>query len=130
MSSKWARRFSIAGMLGRDAGRGRAGSPPAPWIGVAVGVLQVAQRDDVAVAVLEVLGRGGSAGRSRPGVDAFESSSAQISWRLPVSASITTIGWSGSKERAMSVIGTAPVCANASGVSMPGNADDDQRARG
>ena len=52
--------------------------------------------------------------------EAFESSSAQISWRRPVRALITTIGWSESKDRARSVIGTAPVCANAAGVSRPG----------
>jgi hypothetical protein len=54
------------------------------------------------------------------GVEAFESSSAQISWRRPVRALITTTGWSRSKERPMSVIGTAPVRANAAGVSRPG----------
>jgi hypothetical protein len=33
---------------------------------------------------------------------------------------MTTTGWSSSKERSMSVIGTAPVRAKASGVSRPG----------
>ena len=54
------------------------------------------------------------------GLLAFESSSDQISWRLPVRALMTRIGWFRSKLRPMSVIGTAPVLANASGVSRPG----------
>src|SRR6187401_2406303 len=33
---------------------------------------------------------------------------------------MTTIGWAASKERSMSVIGTAPVRAKAAGVSRPG----------
>jgi hypothetical protein len=37
-----------------------------------------------------------------------------------VRALITTTGWAGSKERSTSVIGTAPVRRNASGVSSPG----------
>jgi hypothetical protein len=48
------------------------------------------------------------------------SSSDQISWRWRVRALITTTGWPGSKERSMSVIGTAPVRRKASGVSSPG----------
>ncbi len=51
---------------------------------------------------------------------AFESSSDQISCRRPVRALMSTIGWSRSKERPRSVIGTAPLRANASGVSRPG----------
>ena len=35
-------------------------------------------------------------------------SSDQISWRLPVLASITTIGWLRLSERPMSVTGAAP----------------------
>ena len=48
------------------------------------------------------------------------SSSDQISWRSSVRALMTTIGWAGSNERSMSVIGTAPVRSNAAGVSRPG----------
>jgi hypothetical protein len=40
---------------------------------------------------------------------AWESGSAQISWRLPDLASITTIGASRAKDLAMSVTGTAPL---------------------
>ena len=36
-------------------------------------------------------------------------------------ALMTTTGWSASKERSMSVIGTAPVRAKAAGVSSPGS---------
>ena len=46
--------------------------------------------------------------RSR-GRSAWESSSAQISWRLPVFASITTIGALRANARAMFVTGTAPL---------------------
>src|SRR5919109_4997751 len=48
------------------------------------------------------------------------SSSDQISWRSSVRALMTTIGWSASNERSMSVIGTAPVRSKAAGVSSPG----------
>src|SRR3954471_3702907 len=48
------------------------------------------------------------------------SSSAQIIWRLPVAASITTAGWSASKDRAGSVMGTRPVASNAAWLSRPG----------
>jgi hypothetical protein len=59
--------------------------------GRAVGALEVAQRDDVAVALLEVLP--GRMKRLRSAFDAApESSSAQISCRCPESASITTAG--------------------------------------
>jgi hypothetical protein len=54
------------------------------------------------------------------GVSAFESSSAQIRWRLCVRALITTTGWRRSYARARSVTGTAPVFAKAAGVSRPG----------
>ena len=56
----------------------------------------------------------------RAGDVAFESSSAQISWRLPVRALID-------HDRRVAVVGprqvvtgTAPVCAIAAGVSSPG----------
>src|SRR5687767_2466982 len=48
------------------------------------------------------------------------SSSDQIRWRSSVRALMTTIGCAGSKLRSTSVIGTAPVRRNASGVSSPG----------
>ena len=51
---------------------------------------------------------------------AFESSSDQISWRLPVAWSITTIGWRLANARAMLVSGTAPVRFIAAWVSSPG----------
>ncbi len=83
------------------------------------GVLEVAQGDDVPVAVGEFfagwISRSVSAGEV-----AFESSSDQISWRSPVWASIRTIGCLSSKEAPMRVIGTAPVALNAAGVSIPG----------
>ena len=58
--------------------------------------------------------------RGVAGVEALASSSDQISWRRPVRALMTSTGWSGSNDRAMSVIGTAPVLAKAAGVSSPG----------
>jgi hypothetical protein len=39
----------------------------------------------------------------------IEFSSDQIGWRLPVLASITTIGWRRFSERPMSVTGAAPL---------------------
>ncbi|CAB4347612.1 unannotated protein [freshwater metagenome] len=47
---------------------------------------------------------------------AWVSSSAQIAWRCPVLASITTIGALAFEYWAMSVIGTAPLAA----MSIPG----------
>ena len=51
---------------------------------------------------------------------ALASISAQISWRLPVAWSITTIGWRLASERLMSVSGTAPVRFSAAALSSPG----------
>ncbi len=51
---------------------------------------------------------------------AVESISDQISWRCPVEASISTMGWFGAKAWSMSVRGTAPVFWKASGLSRPG----------
>src|SRR5262245_61018855 len=51
---------------------------------------------------------------------AVESSSAQISWRLPVLASMTTIGAPGLNALDMSVKRTALVLLNALGLSRPG----------
>ena len=51
---------------------------------------------------------------------ARESSSAQMSCRLRVRASITTTAWRREKLRAISVTGTAPVRAKAAGVSSLG----------
>jgi len=48
------------------------------------------------------------------------STSDQIRWRRSESASITTTGWFGSKLRATSEIGTAPVASNAFWLSSPG----------
>jgi hypothetical protein len=48
------------------------------------------------------------------------SSSAQISWRLPVFASISTTGWRRSRLAPMSVIGTIPLRSNARRLSSPG----------
>ncbi len=54
------------------------------------------------------------------GSDGLESISDQMSWRWPVSALITTTGWSGSNDSSISVIGTAPVLSNACWLSSPG----------
>ena len=51
---------------------------------------------------------------------AFESSSAQISWRLPVFASMTTIGAPGSNAFDISASETGLVFSNAVGLSRPG----------
>jgi hypothetical protein len=48
------------------------------------------------------------------------SSSAQIGWRLPVRASISTTGWRRARLRSMSVIGTIPLRSNARRLSRPG----------
>ena len=55
-----------------------------------------------------------------PGLEALASSSDQISWRCPVAASISTIGWFGANAWSMSVSGTAPVFWKAVGLSRPG----------
>ena len=54
------------------------------------------------------------------GPSALESSSAQMSWRLPVFSSMTTIGAFFLNACDMSVSGAGFVCFSASGVSRPG----------
>ena len=70
--------------------------------------------------MISVTSSGLASGWSSFTTSGFESISAQISWRCLVRALITTTGWFGSKARAMSVIGTAPVCSNACWLSRPG----------
>jgi hypothetical protein len=64
------------------------------------------------------------AGRISSAREAFDgaeaSSSAQISCRLPVLASISTTGWRRRRLAPMSVIGTIPLRSNARRLSSPG----------